>query len=397
MKILLIGPAYPLRGGIAQFLALLYDSLKKAGHDVLFHRFIRQYPKFLFPGKTQQDESESPVKVDSIPSLDPLNPFNWPMAAWRIAREKPDLVILKWWMPFFGPSYIAALRLAKKLSPKTKVLFIIDNAIPHEKRPGDMAITKLGFNTADYFIVMSEAVGNDLLKIKPDAKYLLSPHPLYDVFGVPKNKDEAKAALGLSGPVLLFFGFVRAYKGLHILLDAMPAILKDMDATLLVAGEFYGDKEKYLGQIERLGLERHVKVLDHYIANEEVGDYFSAADLLVLPYLSATQSGITQIAFVFDVPVVATNVGGLPEVVNDGETGYLVPPEDPEALAGAVARYFREGRKEVFKENIRREKRRFSWEGFVEAVEKLAARAKSPPYPPLTKGGHKLPPLSKGA
>lgn len=386
MKIILVGPAYPLRGGIAQFFACLYDALKKAGHEVLFHRFIRQYPKFLFPGKTQQDESGSPIKVDSMPSLDPMNPFNWPFAAWRIAKERPDLVLVKWWMPFFGPSYIGTLWLVKRLSPKTRIIINIDNAIPHEKRPGDMAITKAGFSLADSFVVMSGTVRDDLLKIKPDAKYVLSPHPLYDVFGSPKDKGQAKAALGLSGPVLLFFGFVRAYKGLHFLLDAMPAIIKETGATLLVAGEFYGDRQQYMEQIERLGIGRKVKVLDRYIANEDVGEYFSAADLMVLPYISATQSGITQIAFVFDVPVVATSVGGLPEVVKDGETGFLVPPEDPDALAGAVVRYFKEGREREFKENIRVEKRRFSWEGFVEAVEK--ARELNPPSPPLLKGGN---------
>ena len=374
MKTALIGPAHPLRGGIAQFLALLYRALKERGHDVSFHRFIRQYPKFLFPGKTQADESELPVKVDSVPSLDPLNPLNWPLAAWRIARERPDLVILKWWMPFFGPAYIVTLRLVRLLSPRTKFLFIIDNAIPHEKRPGDMAVTRAGFNLADCFVVMSEAVRDDLLSIRPDARYVLTPHPLYDIFGGRVEKEKAKAALGLSGPVLLFFGFVREYKGLKVLLDAMPKVLKEMDATLLVAGEFYEDKDAYLAQVERLGLADKVKILDRYIPNEAVGGYFSAADLLVLPYLSATQSGITQIAFVYDLPVVATDVGGLPEVVRDGETGYLVPPGDPDALAQAILRYFREGREEVFREFIRREKRRFSWDAFVEAIEGLAGR-----------------------
>jgi len=372
MKVLLIGPAHPLRGGIAQFLSLLNDALGRAGHKTVFHRFIRQYPKFLFPGKTQDDESESPVKVDSIPSLDPLNPFNWPFAAWRIAKEKPDLIILKWWMPFFGPSYIVTLWLAKLLC-NTKVMYVVDNAIPHEKRPGDMLITRLGFRIADYFLVMSDAVKKDLLSIKPHAVYVHTPHPLYDVFGAPKDKDEARKALGVSGgKVLLFFGFVRAYKGLNILLDAMPEIIAGLgDVTLLVAGEFYGDKDTYTAQIGRLGLNDRVKVLDRYIPNEAVGDYFSASDVLVLPYLSATQSGITQIAYVFDVPVVATNVGGLPEVVKEGVTGYLVPPGDPKALSDAVVRFFDEGGQESFKEGIREERKRFSWEGMVVAIEGL--------------------------
>lgn len=373
MKILLIGPAYPLRGGIAQFLALLYRALEKAGHKVSFHRFIRQYPKFLFPGKTQADESESPVKVASIPSLDPMNPFNWPLAARRIAKEKPDLVILKWWMPFFGPSYTVTLLLAKMLFPRMKVIYVVDNAIPHEKRPGDMLITRAGFAVCDYFLVMSESVKRDLMTIRPDAKTALTPHPLYEVFGEPMDKDAARKALGVSGPVILFFGFVRPYKGLMVLLEAMPAILKEKDLTLIVAGEFYEDKDAYLEKIRALGLTDKVVVLDRYIPNEAVGEYFSAADLLVLPYLSATQSGITQIAYAFGTPVVATNVGGLPEVVKDGQTGYLVGPGDKDALAEAVARFYSEGKEAVLKENIRAERHRFSWEVMVEAIEKLAA------------------------
>lgn len=373
MKIILIGPAHPLRGGIAQFLALLYGALAKAGHAVSFHRFIRQYPKFLFPGKTQDDESKSPVDVKSTPSLDPLNPFNWPFAAYRIAKEKPDLVILKWWMPFFGPSYIVTLWLAKLLCG-TKVMLIVDNAVPHEKRPGDMLITKLGFAVADSFVVMSEAVKGDLLKIKPAARYTLTPHPLYDIFGDAVEPEAAKKGLGLSGPVLLFFGFIRRYKGLDILLDAMPAILEKVDATLLVAGEFYEDKAEFDAQVERLGIGDKVVVRDGFIANEDVAGIFSASDLLVLPYRSATQSGITQIAFVFGTPVLATTVGGLPEVVTHGVTGMLVPPEDPAAVADAVIKFFEQGGAGKFKDTIAAERHRFSWEKMVQEIEGIAGK-----------------------
>ncbi len=222
MKILLIGPAHPLRGGIAQFLALLNKALKARGHDVFFHRFIRQYPKFLFPGKTQDDESKSPMEVESKPLFDTLNPFNWFVEGARIAREKPDLIILNWWIPFFGPSYFAVLLIVKLVAPRIKVMLVVHNAIPHEKRPGDMLFTKLVFSLTDYFVVMSGAVRDDLLKVKPNAKFILTPHPLYEVFGKPKDKDDAKRALGVSGRVVLFFGFIRQYKGLHVLLDAMP-------------------------------------------------------------------------------------------------------------------------------------------------------------------------------
>jgi len=370
MKILLIGPAYPLRGGMAQFFSLLFGALNKAGHDTVFHRFIRQYPTFLFPGKTQKDESGTPVKVESLPYFNPLNPFNWPLAAVRIARERPDLVILNWWIPFFGPSYAATLWLASRLC-KTRVIYMVHNAIPHEKRPGDMIFTRLAFGVADGFIVMSEAVKDDLLKLKPGAQCMYNPLPLFDLFGEPHDKETAKRALGVSGHVILFFGLVRAYKGLMVLLDAMPEILGRRDLTLLVAGEFYEDKQEYIDKIGALGIAGSVRVLDRFIPNEEVGNYFSAADLLVLPYRSATQSAITQIAFVFGTPVVASRVGGLPEVVKDNETGYLVPPDDPHALADAVLRFFEEGKTDTFRRNMEAGRKRFSWEGMVESITKL--------------------------
>ncbi len=371
MKILIIGPAHPLRGSMAQFGSLLYNALKARGHGVLFHRFIRQYPKFLFPGKTQEDESKAPLEVESKALFDPLNPLNWFAEGIRIARERPDLIILNWWIPFFGPSYFAVLLFARLLR-RTKVMLVVHNAIPHEKRPGDMLFTRLAFSMADYYIVMSGTVRDDLVKIRPNAKFILTPHPLYEFFGKPKEKEDAKRILGVPGRMILFFGLIRKYKGLHVLLDAMPRILRETPLTLVVAGEFYEDKEAYTEQIARLGIGENVRVLDRFIPNEAVSDYFSAADALVLPYLSATQSGITQIAFAFDLPVIATKVGGLPEVVADGETGFLAPPDDPEALAEAVIRYFRTGSMEKFRDNVRREKKRFSWDAFAEAVEKLA-------------------------
>jgi len=235
-----------------------------------------------------------------------------------------------------------------------------------------MLITKIGFAVADHFVVMSDAVKKDLLSIKPDAKYVYSPHPLYDIFGTATDPGEARKTLGLSGPVILFFGFVRHYKGLDILLDAMPRILEKVKLTLVVAGEFYEERVAFDEQIARLGIGEHVRLMDRFIANEEVAGIFSASDALVLPYRSATQSGITQIAYVFGTPVIATTVGGLPEVVTDGETGILVQPEDPGAVADAVIRFFKEGGAEKYRAAIDREKRRFSWEAIVEAIEGLA-------------------------
>jgi glycosyltransferase involved in cell wall biosynthesis len=310
--------------------------------------------------------------VESTPCLDPLNPLNWPVAAWRIARERPELVVVNWWMPFFGPAYTVSLWLAKRLCG-TKVMYLVHNAVPHEKRPGDMLITRLGFSVADYFIVMSEAVKEDLLSIRPDARYALTPLPVFDIFGAPKDKPGAKSALGVDGPVILFFGLVRAYKGLDILLDAMPGILEKVDATLVVAGEFYEDRAGFERQIGRLGISGRVKLLDRFIPDEEVGDIFSASDILVLPYRSATQSGITQIAYVFGTPVIATDVGGLPEVVKDGVTGVIVPPGDPAALTEAVVRFFEEGGPDRYRDNIEKEMKRFSWEVMVEVIERMAS------------------------
>jgi len=370
MKIIIVGTAYPLRGGIAHYIALLYRNLKQR-HDVGIINFKRQYPKILFPGKTQEDTGEETIPVESEQVLDSINPLNWIRVAMSIRKKHPDIVIFKYWMPFFAPCFgtIAALC---RWQTKTKVLFICDNVIPHERRFGDRFLTMFAFKFVDYFVVQSNAVEKDLIAFFPQAKYKHLPHPIYDIFGHGFSKQEAKSILNISADkVILFFGYVRAYKGLHILIEAMPNILQRIKVKLLVVGEFYDDEEKYRFKIRGLGLQEDVVVFSDYVPNEKVGLYFSAADVVVLPYISATQSGIVQIAYNFDKPVIATNVGGLAEVVLDNRTGFIVPPENPMAVAEAVVRFYEEKKEEEFVENVKIEKQKYSWEKFVEGIERF--------------------------
>ena len=371
MNIVIVGTAYPLRGGIAHFNALLYKHLSK-NHHVDIVTFSRQYPSILFPGKTQDEKGGQDSAVPSEQLIDSINPVTWITAANAIARKNPDLLIFKYWMPFFAPCFGTIARIVRRKTG-AKVLFICDNIIPHEKRPGDMALTRYAFNTADAFIVQSGSVERDLNTFMPHARYELIPHPVYEIFGSSRPKADARAQLGLDDErVILFFGYVRRYKGLHVLLDAMPTILKSLKVKLLVVGEFYGDEQKYRQQIAAMNLQEEVLVHSDYVPNEEVSLYFSAADVVVLPYVSATQSGIVQIAYQFDKPVIATDVGGLSEVVLNGRTGYIVKSESPNAVAEAVVRFYTEKHEEEFVKNVREEKKKYSWENLTQAIERLA-------------------------
>lgn len=370
MYIIILGTAYPLRGGIAHYNALLYQELKKK-HRVEIITFKRQYPALLFPGKTQVESSGELLRVPSEALLDSINPVNWIAVGNEIRRRTPDLLIMKYWLPFFGPCFGTVARTAKK-GTNTRVLYICDNVVPHEHRPGDRVFTSYAFGAGDFFIVQSDAVERDLKALVPDARYRKVPHPVYNIFGEPVDKHAARRRLGITAErVLLFFGYVRPYKGLNVMLEAMVQIITRMKAALYVVGEFYDDKDKYMNKIAELGLESHVVVNSDYVPNDTVGLYFSAADVVMLPYLSATQSGIAQIAYNFNKPVIATNVGGLAEVVRDGVTGFVVPPNNPAALAEAVVRYFAEQRGEEFARNVAQEKQKYSWEAMARAIEDL--------------------------
>jgi len=367
MKVTILSTAYPLRGGIAHFIGLLYKELaKKHKTDVI--TFSRQYPKLLFPGKTQMSQDERSEEIPSSVLVDSINPLNWIKIGRLLKKSAPDLLIFKYWMPFFGPCFGTIAGIARK-NKKTKVLVICDNVIPHERKPGDRMFTKYFFRFADYFVLMSEAVQNDLLKIKPGAVNKLLFHPVYSNFGAPVEKKEALKRLNLEDKKsILFFGFIRDYKGLDVLLNA-AALLKDkLDFQIIVAGEFYTDKEKYLEIIENRGIGNMVKLFTDFIPSSEVKYYFSAADAVALPYKNATQSGIIQIANNFLKPVIAANVGGLGEIIKDGYNGYVVEPNDPRLFADALELFFNQADAEAMKKNIENELKKYSWTKFVDEI-----------------------------
>jgi len=378
MKIIIVSTAYPLRGGIAHYNALLAAHLRKR-HAVETITFKRQYPKLFFPGKTQEESGGHFLHEGITPApqlMDSINPLNWIGVAKAIRRRKPDLLIFKYWLPFFGPGFGTIAKLAKR-GTNTKVLFICDNVIPHERRPGDVALTKYAFKQADYFIVQSGAVEKELLHYFPAAKYRQAPHPVFEIFGAPMAKAEARKALGIAAKnVILYFGYVRPYKGVMTLLEAMQRLREQQaeigETTLLVVGEFYDDEQKYRQRARALNLDSCVRFVADYVPNDHVARYFCAADVVALPYLSATQSGIAQIACNFDKPVIATNVGGLAEVVVHEKTGFLVPPNDPRALAEAMRKFYRENREDGFAANVKIEKKKYSWDRVVEAIEELS-------------------------
>ena len=374
MKLVLVGPAYPQRGGIAHYAALLTRELREKGHEVRVVNFSRQYPSFLFPGKTQDEAGDDPVRLEAEPLVDSIGPLSWFRAAREIARGEPDLVVFQHWMPFFAPAYGTMARRLKRAGIRT--CFLLHNVTPHEGRPGDAALTRWGLAPVDAFVAQSDAVADDLRRFRPDAPLARVPHPVVSLFPPGAPRDEARRRLGITArDVALFFGFIREYKGLHDLLEAVGRMPRERDFQLLVAGEFYEDEAPYREAIARLGLADRVVLHDRYVPNEEVGDFFTAANVVVLPYRSATQSGITQIAFHYDKPVILTDVGGLAEIVRPGVMGEVVPPRDPAALAAALERFFAEGLEERYSAAVAVEKERFSWGALVEALEGFAGDA----------------------
>lgn len=367
MKIGYLSTFYPYRGGIAQFNASLYRELEKQ-HELRAFTFTRQYPNLLFPGQTQMVTGAD--TADPVPStrvLDSVNPVSWLKTAGQITAWSPDLLIMKFWMPFFGPSLGTVSGKVRKKG--TRSIAILDNVIPHEKRPGDLALIRYYLNRVDGFIAMSRAVQDDLLSLKPDAAVRLKAHPLYDHFPPSVPTAEARQKLGLPQDkiILLFFGFIREYKGLDILIDSLPKLGDRFH--LVIAGEVYGNFDRYQSQIDRLGLQSRISVFTRYISDQEVPVFFSAADLGVLPYKTATQSGIVQIASQFDLPVLVTDVGGLTEMVSHGETGWVVSRPDPEEVAAGIHAIFGSDKTlPAWREEIKRRKPELSWPGFAREV-----------------------------
>lgn len=364
MKIAYLSAFYPFRGGIAQFNAALYRALEKE-HEVKPFTFSRQYPDFLFPGETQYVTAND--IADKIPSeriLDTLNPFSFFSAAQKIRKFAPHLLLFKYWMSYFAPSLGTV---AKKLKKETKVLTILDNVIPHEKKFFDVCFTKYFLRQNHGFVAMSESVKNDLLKLLPQAKCILHPHPLYSHFGEKVAPEEARKKLNIPAEkkVLLFFGFIRDYKGLNLLIDAMGKL--SAQYFLVIAGESYGSFEKYERQIKNV-TKNNILYCIRYIPDDEVPLFFSAADVCILPYKSATQSGITSIAYHFDLPLIATDTGGLKEAVLNGKTGIIVAYPDAALIAGAAEKYFNQNLKVKFQEEIRRMKNRLSWDNMAREI-----------------------------
>ncbi len=372
MRITIVSTAYPLRGGIAHYVSLLHDHLSRRNHSVSVVTFKRQYPKLLFPGKSQEEKADGISSFRAPQIIDTVNPFTWFKTGKFVAGQKPDLIIFKYWMPFFAPAFGIIARIAKRKSG-CKVLFICDNVLPHERTPIDKLLTSWLFKIADYYIVQSKSVEKDLLSVVDRPEYRLVPHPVYEIFGSSKKKEDARARLGIRSNenVALFFGYVRKYKGLHVLLDAMKEVLKAVDVHLLVVGEFYEDEKSYLAQVAALDLGENVRIISDYVPNDEVSIYFSAADVVVLPYIDATQSGIVQIAYNFHKPVIATDVGGLAEVVLDGKSGLIVNPGSKRELADAIVRFFTENLSSQLSAGATEQKKLYSWDNMVNKIEEL--------------------------
>jgi glycosyltransferase involved in cell wall biosynthesis len=372
LKIALVGLTYPFRGGISHYTTLLARALSTA-HDVRFYALYRQYPRLLFPGRTQFDHSNTSLRVPHEACIDSVNPLTWLFTARRILRFKPDLIVFSWWHPFFAPAFGTIAHLARWLGGVPSC-FLCHNAVPHERTMFDMALLRYAFSGGRVFISHSQQDHDDLRTMRPDAIVHRNPHPTYEIFK-PESLPSAAAAkerLGLQDKkVLLFFGFVRKYKGLAHLLEAVRELDPAEGYHLVVVGEFYEEPESYAALLDALSARGQLTLVDRYVPNEDVPLYFSAADLVMVPYLSATQSGVVQMAYGFLKPVVATAVGGLPEVVADGRTGYLVPPADAPAMARAVRDYFDGERREEFVRAIELENHKYSWDRMVETVERV--------------------------
>ncbi len=360
MKIVIVSPAYPLRGGIANFTAQLYQELS------IEHKVI-----VLFPGKTQLEAGEDVDKIPSRIEIDSINPVTWIKTANNIIAEKPDLVIFKYWMPFFALCYGVIANKIKKAT-KAKIIAVCHNIVPHEKKPGDYFLTNYFLSKMGYYVLLSHQIENDLKKIISNPKSKVLPHPIYSRFGNAVDKHLALDYLKLKeNNYLLFFGFIRDYKGLDILIEAMSLIKDQNEIKLIVAGEFYENEKKYADLIANYNLSNKIILIKDFIPTLDVKYYFSVCDVVVLPYREATQSGIVQMAINFGKPVIATNVGGISEVINNDETGYIVEKENPNALAKTIKKFYIDNKKELFTKNISFLKEKYSWQNFVKGMFEL--------------------------
>ena len=373
MRIIIIGPAHPFRGGIALGNELMAHDLIERGHDVEIITFTKQYPRFLFPGKTQYSENAKP-NLTIRRKIHAYNPLNWFKVGNELNAAKPDLILVRFWLPFLGPAFGTILRKVKK-NKHTKVIGILDNVIPHEKRLGDQALTSYFLKPVDGFITMAKSVHQDLMKFEQSKPCASHPHPIFHNFPEKLNQLEARKTLNidLHKTTLLFFGLIRAYKGLDILLDAIAQSAYKDTIQLVIAGECYTDEANYRDQINTLQLNESVVFHNQFIPDAKVNLYFSAADLLVLPYRSATQSGVTQIAYHYHLPMIVSNVGGLPDMVPHQKVGLVTNP-NPQAIQQAIDLFIRENLATEFAANFEQEIHKFSWNSFNEEILTLYAK-----------------------
>jgi glycosyltransferase involved in cell wall biosynthesis len=374
MRFVVIGPTFPYRGGISHYTTLLVKHLQMS-HEVQFFSFRRQYPNWLFPGRSDRDPSQWPLRVACEYLLDPLNPLTWLRTAQRISREKPDALILQWWVPYWAPVWILLARWVQ-LQTRASILFICHNVLPHEQRVWDKTLARWVLTLGDGFVVHSESDRQRLLSILPKASVQVVPLPSHASLSqtvTVYSKIEARELLSLPADqaTVLFFGLVRPYKGLEILLEAISSAQRSMKLHLLVAGEFWIPEQEIRKRVAELNLTEAVTIVNRYIPNEELGFYFGAADVVVLPYLDATQSSVIQLAYGFGKPVITTTVGGLPDVVINGETGFLVPPNDSQALAETIIKFFSDYCDRDWEHTISKRQPQFSWQGMITAFEQL--------------------------
>lgn len=372
MKIVIIGPGHPLRGGIAKFNQRLASAFIEAGHSCRIVSFSLQYPSFLFPGKTQFSTEPANDNVPVTSEINSINPFNWIKVGNSIKKEKPDLVVVRYWLPFMGPALGTILRQIRK-NKTTKIICLCDNAIPHEKRPGDRQFTNYFVKACDAFVTMSENVKEDLEQFDTIKPKEVIRHPVYDSFGTAIPKADALKILNLpeEETLFMFFGFIRKYKGLDILLEAIPHYKKltSKPFKLIIAGEFYADETSYLNKIKALGIENDVLLHTHFIPDSQVKNYFSAADVVIQPYLNATQSGITPLCYHFDMPMIVSDVKGLTAFIQENETGHI-SPLDPEKMAQTMLKFTQNG-KAHYLPYLKEEKKNYSWEALTNSMLKI--------------------------
>lgn len=369
-RIIIIGPAFPLRGGIANFNNALAKAYNVSGHDVTIFSFSLQYPSFLFPGTTQFEEGIPPKDINIRTVINSINPFNWFAVSKKINKIKPDVVIIRYWLPFMAPCLGVIARL---LTKKTKILAIADNVIPHEKHFSDKILTKFFISSCDGFITLSRSVLDELSFFTDSNFKKFIPHPIYDIYGSKISKNIAIKELGLSNndKHLLFFGFIRRYKGLDLILKAISdERIKMLGVKLIIAGEFYENKQYYTDLIDSLGISRQIIMHDQFIPSENVKNYFCASDMITQTYKTATQSGVTQIAYNFNRPMLVTDVGGLAEIIPNKKVGY-VTSQNPIHIADAILDFYNNDKEAFFSKNVKEFKKNFSWKSFVNGIDEL--------------------------